>query len=132
MYRLSRSHALLWNVKMNLLILVLVSLYSLTAESAEKAMELCSMEKVELINSEVLGKSLVKANSWSTKIYGSSCVTCAQIYSINENTFMLHIISPTNEDMIINTSATMEFNLKNAKVKNRSIFHSCHVRYIKK
>lgn len=117
---------------MKLLILAFVTFYSLAAAGAEKAMELCGTDKTELVSSEVLTKSLIKANSWATKIYGSTCVTCAEIYSVNGKTFMLHITSPAGEEMLINTSATMEFNLKSGKVREKSIYHSCHVHYVKK
>ena len=94
-------------------------------------MELCGTENANIIDPKVLHKSLIKANSWAVKIYGSSCVTCAQIYDIYKDSFMLHITSPGDEDMIINTSATMEFNLQTGKVQAKTKYHSCYVRYVK-
>lgn len=90
------------------------------------------MEDANLVNSKILNKSLIKANLWATQIYGSSCVTCAEIYDVNKDSFTLHITSPRDDDMIINTSATMEFNLKTGRVQAKAKYHSCYVHYIKK
>ncbi len=106
--------------------------YSVAAFGEGKAMELCGTENVNLVEPKILNKSLVKANSWAVKIYGASCVTCAQVYGIDKDSFTLHITSPGDEDMIINTSATMEFNLKTGKVQAKAQYHSCYVRYVKK
>lgn len=118
--------------EMKIYIVACVLFCSLSALGKEKAMELCETDKANLVEPKILHKSLVKANSWAVKIYGSSCVTCAQIYNIDKDSFTLHITSPGDEDMIINTSATMEFNLKNGKVQAKAQYHSCYVRYVKK
>lgn len=90
-------------------------------------MSLCENQNSHNINQQVLNSALIKSKRWANTIYGKSCVTCAEIYSVDEENFTLHITSPG--DLLINTSATIEFENKTAKVLNKSIYHSCHVRY---
>ena len=90
-------------------------------------MSLCSSEGVEKVNEETLNKALIKAQSWANKIYGKSCVTCAEIYNVESKSFTLHVTSPG--ELLINTSATIEFESATAKVIEKSVYHSCHVHH---
>ena len=90
-------------------------------------MSLCGNQNYQSINEQVLSSALIKAQNWANTTYGKSCVTCAEIYSVEEESFTLHITSPG--ELLINTSATIEFENKTAKVLNKSVYHSCHVRY---
>ena len=106
---------------------LLFTLMSCSTSSRKEPMNLCGNQNHQGINEQVLNSALIKANNWANSTYGKSCVTCAEIYSVEKESFTLHITSPG--DLLINTSATIEFENKTAKVLNKSVYHSCHVRY---
>ena len=97
-------------------------------------MDTCSTpEAVAQISPEVLARALSTATSWSAKNYGTDCFVCAQIYAIQPDRFSLHITSPVpDEDVPINTSATLTFSRSNAKLLQEAKSHSCHARLVKK
>lgn len=104
-----------------------IALFSCAATNQESLMDLCNNRNYEKVDTKILKKALIKAQRWASSVYGKSCVTCAEIYSVESETFTLHITSPG--DLLINTSATMEFDNRTAKIINKSIYHSCHVYY---
>lgn len=103
------------------------TLMSCSIAIQKQPMSLCENQNRQSINEQVLNSALIKTQSWANATYGKSCVTCAEIYSVEKESFTLHITSPG--DLLINTSATIEFENETAKVLNKSIYHSCHVRY---
>lgn len=102
-------------------------LMSCTTASHKEPMSLCGNQNPQNISEQVLRSALIKAQHWSNVTYGKSCVTCAEIYSVDAESFTLHITSPG--DLLINTSATIELEKNTAKIINKSIYHSCHIRY---
>lgn len=114
---------------LNRLFLVLITIGSASCASfhQEKAMSLCNMENTERVSENNLKEALIKTQDWADKIYGESCITCAEIYSVENNSFTLHITSP--EDLLINTSATIEFDRMTTAIIEKSIHHSCRMRY---
>jgi hypothetical protein len=92
-------------------------------------MKLCSESDASLIDGSVLDIALKEAAIFAKKAYGTRCVTCAQVYGLDGDTFSLHITSPG--DLLINTSATMTFRKATAVVLDSAIGHSCHVHYTK-
>jgi len=93
-------------------------------------MSLCNKNDSPSIKRELLSSALRQAHRWSKLKYGEQCVTCAEIYSVDENRFSLHITSPG--ELLINTSAVMEFQKSDAKLLDSGIYHSCHVKRIQK
>jgi hypothetical protein len=89
-------------------------------------MQLCHDSYKKMPDAKVLDKSLVKAQIWSDKIYGDDCYVCAEVYAVEKDSFTLHITSPV-DDMLINTSATIEFDMQ-GRVVEKMQYHSCHAR----
>lgn len=83
------------------------------------------------VDARVLQTALAKATKWSVEIYGADCAVCAELYDDDGKTFTLHITSPAKNDFI-NTSATMKFSRSTARTLEKTKFHSCHARYIRK
>lgn len=110
-----------------LCLLSCITLVSCASTNQESLMDLCNNHNYEKVDKQILEKALIKAQRWTNRVYGKSCVTCAEIYSVESKSFTLHITSPG--DLLINTSATMEFDKRTAKIINKSIYHSCHVHY---
>ena len=92
-------------------------------------MQLCNENDALLIEGSVLSIALKEATIFAKEAYGKRCVTCAQVYGVDGDTFSLHITSPG--DLLINTSATMMFHKETAAVLESVIGHSCHVHYTK-
>jgi hypothetical protein len=91
------------------------------------AMRLCRGQSASAIDDDVLKKALVKAEQFSINKYGKDCVTCAELYAVKRDTFSIHITSPG--DLMINTSASMEFDAATAAVISSGVSHSCYVKY---
>jgi hypothetical protein len=114
---------------MTKLIPLAISLLIVSCATAPAAvgMRLCYGTESSSINEEVLKIALIKAEEFALERYGKDCVTCAELYAVGDDTFRVHITSPG--DLLINTSATMEFDASTATVINSGVSHSCYVKY---
>lgn len=88
-------------------------------------MDLC-YEQAEsmLISPHVLTSALLEAQRYSNAIYGEECFVCAEIMPTVDESFELHITNPF-DDIMINTSAVVEFDLSTGNVVDRRAYHSC-------
>ncbi|ATC88751.1 hypothetical protein [Pseudoalteromonas arctica] len=114
-----------------ILLLALISI-CLFCNSA-KAIELCANEidiDKPLLDKPLLDKSLAKVALYADKIYGKSCLVCAEVLELDKDRIELHITSPTNKDAILNTSATIAIALPSGKILEQKLYHSCKVRTV--
>lgn len=116
-------------VFMKYILSICVLLTSCASTYQKMPMKLCGEFNDSVVSKEILNKALIEANRWAAEKYGKSCVTCAEIDLVESNSFSLHITSPAPNDVLINTSASMEFDIKTAKVLDKSVSHSCYVHY---
>jgi hypothetical protein len=123
-----RRNLLLINETIAVLILTLLltTLSSCVGHQPAKTMQPCHDTYKKMPDAKVLNKSLVKAQAWSDKIYGDDCYVCAEVYAVEKDSFTLHITSPV-DGMLINTSATIEFDMQ-GQVVEKTQYHSCHAR----
>jgi hypothetical protein len=84
----------------------------------------------ETIAPGVLRGALVKATAWSNKTYGDDCLVCAELYHDDGDRFTIHITSPAN--LLLDTSAEMTFDKRSGDVLGAGIYHSCHLRVVRK
>ena len=111
-----------------ILLLALISI-CLFCNSA-KAIELCANE-IELdIDKPLLDKSLAKVALYADEIYSKSCLVCAEVLELDKDRIEFHITSPTNKDVILNTSATIAISLPSGKILEQKLYHSCKVRTV--
>jgi hypothetical protein len=98
--------------------------------NSTKAIELCDLDKEFDIDKALLKKSLAKAALYTEKTYGKSCLVCAEILEVSKDRIEFHITSPTNKDLILNTSATIAISLPSGKVLDNTLYHSCKLRMV--
>ena len=83
------------------------------------------------IQAGVLERALIRATEWSTRQYGEECVVCADFLWQDDETFTIHITSPSFPDMLINTSAEITVTKTDAALVDSKYFHSCYVKRVK-
>jgi hypothetical protein len=109
-------------------LLAFISIFLLC--NSTKAIELCAHDKKFDIDKALLQKSLAKAGLYAEKTYGKNCLVCAEILEVDKGRIEFHITSPTNQGLILNTSATIAIALPSGKILDNTLYHSCKVRTV--
>ena len=95
-----------------------------------KPMDLCNAESKPDIPQPVLTTALSEAQAYSDDIYGPDCVVCAEVFAETPVTFKIHITSPADPEMLLNTSAEVQIRRIDGAVVSKGQYHSCYVHRI--